>query len=237
VPVLSEKPLSHTWDGVEDLVELASRPGAPVSGVAYTRRYIPAHEDARELVASGKLGPMPVGRIMAGQPFTTYRPDYKEIYYSNRAQGGGCVLDFASHFVDLMQYYLGRIDSVRGYWKHAMLEGVEVEDTVAAALEFSSGAIGTLHVNQYQPVNENIIDFCGDKTLLRMLEPGWTAQVFSSGAESWEPLALRPGDYFEGLNRQAAGFLAAINGGAPMHTSIADAANTLRACLDLLEAG
>ena len=41
VPVLSEKPLSHAWDGVEELIELSEGPIAPPSGVAYVRRYHP----------------------------------------------------------------------------------------------------------------------------------------------------------------------------------------------------
>ena len=237
VAVLSEKPLSHAWDGVEDLVELARGSAAPPSGVAYTRRYIPAHERARDMVASGKLGRMLVARITAGQPFTTYRPNYRQIYYASRAQGGGCVLDFASHFIDLMQFYLGPIKSAAGYCRHSALEGVEVEDTVAAAFDFSGGALGTLHVNQYQPVNESIIDFCGVDSCLRVLEPGFTGKVFRTGSQEWEELDLGPGDYGEALKRQAAAFLAAIDGGPPMRTGIADAANTLRMCLDLLETG
>lgn len=235
VPVLSEKPLSQAWDGVEELVELSQKPGAPPSGIAYTRRYIPAHADAQKMVASGKFGDMKVMRIAAGQPFTTYRPDYKQIYYASHAQGGGCILDFTSHFIDLVQFYLGPAKSACGWGKHLSIEGVSVEDTVAMALEFESGALGTIHVNQYQPVNENIIDFCGEDACVRILEPGLTGQVFQKGNEEWVDLNLSPGDYLEGIRQQAGAFLAAIDGGPAMRTSIADAANTLRLCLDLLK--
>lgn len=235
VPVLSEKPLSHNWDGVEELVKLSAKPGAPPSGVAYTRRYVPAHHEAAEMVKSGKLGSMPVARIVAGQPFTTYRPDYRQTYYASRAMGGGCMLDFTSHFVDLLQFYLGHIRAARGFLRHSVLEGVEVEDTVAMALDFESGTLGTVHVNQYQPVNENVIDFCGERTCLRMLEPGFSGELFGSGFEEWQNLELPPGDYAEALKRQAGAFLAAIDGGPAMRCGIADAANTLRACLDVME--
>ena len=104
IPVLSEKPLSHSWEGVDELVDLSKREGSPPSGVAYVRRYHPAHERAHELLASGELGEMLAVRITAGQPFTKYRPDYRQIYYASREQGGGCMLDSASHFVDLVQW-------------------------------------------------------------------------------------------------------------------------------------
>ena len=118
VPVLTEKPLSQAWDGVEELIALADKEGAPPSGVAYTRRYVPAHRKAQEIVASGELGPILAVRVLAGQPFTSYRPDYRQTYYASRAMGGGCTLDFASHFVDLVQFYAGPINSICGYPRH-----------------------------------------------------------------------------------------------------------------------
>ena len=236
VPVLSEKPLSHAWEGVEELVELARRPGASTSGVAYTRRYVPAHQHLRAMLASGELGQIPVLRMSVGQPFTTYRPDYRQIYYANRQMGGGCTLDFASHFIDLAQFYLGRIASARGYARHLVLEGVSVEDTGAISFEFAgSGALGSLSINQYQPVYENLIDFCGPDACLRLVEPSYETRIWRRGSDGWEDIPLPQGDYIEGLRLQAAAFLAAIDGGPAMSCSIEEAANTLRVCLDIMK--
>ena len=234
IPVLSEKPLSHSWDGVEDLIELAESQGAPPSGVAYVRRYHPAHERAREFLASGELAEMLGIRITSGQPFTKYRPDYRQIYYASREMGGGCALDCASHMVDLVQWYLGRINAVSGFARHMALEGVEVDDTVSASFDFANGALGSLHVNQYQPLNETRIELFGPEGVLRIIEPGFACQVWRKDAEDWEDLPVEPGDYAEALRRQAAGFLSAIDGGPPMRTSVRDAANTLRLCLELI---
>ena len=233
-PILSEKPLSHSWDGVEELIELAESPGAPPSGVAYVRRYHPAHERMRAFLASGEFGEILGIRITAGQPFAKYRPDYRQIYYASYEMGGGCALDCASHMVDLVQWYLGRISSMQGYARHMALEGVEVDDTVSVAFDFDNGALGSLNVNQYQPLNETRIELFGPEGVLRIIEPGFACQVWRKDAEDWEELAVEPGDYAEALRRQAAGFLAAINGGPALRTSIRDAANTLRLCLDLL---
>jgi len=237
VNVLCEKPLSHNWDGVEDLVDLAQSRPEVVTGVAFVRRYHPAHEYGRELARSGQLGDVLAVRISSGQPFTTYRPDYREIYYSSRDRGGGCTLDFASHFLDLVQYYCGPVKSVQGYARHLALKGVEVDDTVAASFDFeTSPALGVLHVNQFQPVNENLLEFAGTEGCLRIREPSFQCEVFSKGASSWDAVHIYGGDYLDALRRQAAAFLAAIGGGEPMKTSFADAARTLRRCLDLLEA-
>lgn len=235
VPVLSEKPLSHAWDGVERLVDAASKPDAPTSGVAYVRRYHPAHERARDFLASGALGEMLETRIVGGQPFTTYRPDYRQIYYASRAMGGGCLLDCASHMIDLVQYYLGAADSMCGHIRHLALEGVEVEDTVSLSLDFRSGALGTIHVNQFQPLNETCIEFSSVDGMMRIVEPGFACRIWRKGATDWEDFEVEPGDYAYALQLQAGAFIAAIDGGPPMRTSFAEAANTLRLCLDVLE--
>jgi predicted dehydrogenase len=236
VPVLSEKPLSHSWEGVEELLEIASRPDAPPSGVAYVRRYHPAHERAKEFLDSGELGQMLCLRITAGQPFTKYRPDYRQIYYASREMGGGCLLDCASHFIDLAQWYLGPIGSMCGHLAHLALEGVEVEDTVSLSFDFSeTGYLGSLHVNQYQPLNESRIELCGAEGVLRIIEPDFTCRIWRKDSEDWEEVPLPSADYADALRRQAAAFLAAIDGGPPLRTSFADAAHTLRLCLSLLE--
>ncbi len=237
IPVLSEKPLSHAWDGVEDLIELSEAPGAPPSGVAYVRRYHPVHRRAAELIASGELGEMLVCRVNAGQPFTTYRPDYREIYYARRDMGGGCLLDCASHYIDLVQSYLGPIGELNGIARHLALEGVEVEDAVALSFDFSrNGALGTMNINQFQPPNEGILEFAGEGGFLRIIEPEFRRQVFRKGSTDWENVDTEQADYLEAMRRQAQAFVDAIDGGPALLTSIRDAAHTLRLCLKLLDA-
>ena len=236
VPVLSEKPLSHAWEGVEELIELSESPGAPPSGVAYVRRYHPLHQMAARLIASGELGEMFVCRVNAGQPFTTYRPDYREIYYARRDMGGGCLLDGASHYIDLVQSYLGPIGEFNGIIRHLALEGVEVDDAVALSFDFSrNGALGTMNVNQFQPPNECFIEFAGTDGFLRIYEPSFKCEVFRKGATDWENVEVEQVDYLEAMRRQAQAFVDVVGDGPPLLTSIRDAAHTLRLCLNLLD--
>ena len=237
IPVLSEKPLSHAWEGVDELIELSEGVIAPPSGVAYVRRYHPAHRAAADLIASGELGEMLVCRVNSGQPFTTYRPDYREIYYAHREMGGGCLLDCASHYIDLVQSYMGPIHGMTGIIRHLALEGVEVEDAVALSFDFfRNEALGTMNVNQFQPPNEGILEFAGEGGFLRITEPGFACKVFRKGSTDWEDLEVEQVDYLEAMRRQAEAFIAAIDGGPPLLTSIRDAAHTLRLCLKLLDA-
>lgn len=238
IPVLSEKPLSHGWDGVDELIELSEQPGAPPSGVAYVRRYHPLHRKAAEMIASGGLGKIVICRVNAGQPFTTYRPDYREIYYARRDMGGGCLLDAASHYIDLVQSYLGPIAEFQGIIRHLVLEGVEVEDAVALSFGFyRNGALGTMNVNQFQPPNECAIEFAGEDGILRIFEPGFGCRVFRKGATDWEDMEVEQADYLEAMRRQAQAFVDAIGGGPALLTSIREAAHTLRLCLGIISKG
>ena len=236
VAVLSEKPLSQSWEGVKELLDIAGQRDAPPSGVAYVRRYHPMHERALEIITSGEVGPMLAVRVNGGQHFPTYRPDYRQIYYASRAQGGGCVLDYASHFLDLVQWFLGPIKAISGFARHLALEGVDVEDAATLSFTFRDTArVGSLHINQFQPLNENTIELCGLGGVLRIIEPSFEGRIWRQSATQWEELQVEPADYTEALRRQAAAFVATIDGGPPMRTSLTDAAHTLRICLDFLK--
>ncbi len=191
--MLCEKPLSHNWDGVEDLVSLAQGHPEVVTGVAFVRRYHPAHEYGRELARSGQLGDVLAVRISSGQPFTTYRPDYREIYYSSRERGGGCTLDFASHFLDLLQYYCGPSRDP-GICQASGLKGVEVDDTVAGFLDFeTSPALGVLHVNQIPAGGTKPAGVVPERRAACASGARFQCEVVSKGASAWDAVHLRWG--------------------------------------------
>jgi predicted dehydrogenase len=62
--------------------------------------------------------------------------------------GGGALGDLASHVVDLARYLVGEIDSVSAE-SATFVGGREVDDAVAAAVRFASGAIGTVEATRF----------------------------------------------------------------------------------------
>ena len=54
---------------------------------------------------------------------------------------GGTLVTQGIHFIDLLQYLLGDVESVRAHIA-TQLVNVEVEDTAVATLKFKSGALG-----------------------------------------------------------------------------------------------
>ena len=102
VPMLIEKPVSTSVEGIDQLRQLLRSRGL-VAAVGYDLRAHPLLQEMKKAIASGRFG-QPVQFIAAcGQHFPTYRPAYREIYYRDRATGGGAIQDALTHILDAME--------------------------------------------------------------------------------------------------------------------------------------
>ena len=58
-------------------------------------------------------------------------------------EGGGVLVNQAPHQLDLLQWYMGPIDELFGYWDNLNHPYIEVEDTAIAVLRFKSNGLLT----------------------------------------------------------------------------------------------
>src|SRR6185295_6221073 len=204
--------------------------------VAYVLRGHPAAQAVRDVVRSGELGPLLEVVINSGQHFPTFRPAYRQIYYTRRETGGGAVQDAATHLFNLAQYMAGRFDWVFCDFAHQALEGVEVEDTVHAIARADGGKVlVSVSMNQFMAPNETIARFnCKNGSAeIRFHEARWG--VFRHGDEGWkwsEPLVQELDDLFR---LQAKRFLDTVAGKAENICTFDDALHTLSINLAALE--
>lgn len=140
--VLVEKPLDVTTERADALTEECERAGVKL-GVFFQDRVAPDVRRLKEFVGSGGLG----RPLLVSARVRWYRPP--EYYAGSRwrgtwaLDGGGALMNQGVHTLDLLLWILGGVKSV--YAKaFTALHDIEVEDTVAATLEFESGAVGTL---------------------------------------------------------------------------------------------
>jgi len=139
LPVLVEKPIAHTLEAGERLVEAAEKADAKLL-VGHHRPHSPILHKAVETVKSGILGPI-VGVIGSA---VFYKPAG---YYDGpnawrRQPGGGPILINMIHEVGNLRAMVGEIVAVQAFTSNAT-RGFEVEDTVAIGLRFANGALGT----------------------------------------------------------------------------------------------
>ena len=227
VNLLIEKPLSTSLEGVEQLRKLIRRRGLVVA-MGYVLRCHPSLRAMRSALESGRFG-RPVQLIVqAGQHFPTYRPAYRDIYYADRATGGGAIQDALTHLINAAQWLVGPADRVVVDAAHKVLEGVEVEDTVGM-LSRHGDVLGSFAMNQHQAPNElTITVVCTQGTVRWQLHRHRWCWM----EKPEEPWQEEPAG---GLERdtmfiaQAGAFLDAVEGSSPALCTLDEGVDTLRA--------
>jgi predicted dehydrogenase len=196
-------------------------------------RHHPALRAMRDAIHGGRFG-RPVQLVaVCGQHFPTYRPAYREIYYTDRATGGGAVQDALTHTMNAGQWLAGPIDRVAADVAHQVLDGVDVEDT-AHVLARHGEVLASYSLNQYQAPNEF--------TMTVVCERGTCRFQLHKHCWAWvqRPDAPWHEEGISGLQRddlfiaQANAFLNLLDGSAEPTCSLAEAVQTLRTNLAVL---
>ncbi|MGE5170840.1 MAG: Gfo/Idh/MocA family protein [Rudaea sp.] len=138
IPALIEKPVADTVEAGRRLCDAAERTGARLL-VGHHRRHSAILARACDVVQSGALGPL----VAVTGSALFYKPD---AYFDEGAwrcqAGGGPVLINMIHEIASLRALCGEIVAVQAMASNAR-RGFPVEDTVAIALRFGSGALGT----------------------------------------------------------------------------------------------
>jgi predicted dehydrogenase len=237
--VFVEKPLTlDEHDGVA-LVEAAQGRGR-VNQVGYFLRFNPVLREVRRLLRAGAVGEVVhyknemYGRAVVRTSKGSWRADKK--------MGGGCLLDFASHCLDLSDALFGPVKDVRGSVLKR-LYSEDVEDAAYATLVHESGASGNVLVTWSddsfrRPYNR--VEVLGregrlvaDRQEFRIyrrreseelgLAKGWTVKYLPE-LEHGVRYSLRGADFTEQLDH----FVDRVGRGAATDCTFADALRTDR---------
>ncbi len=143
IHVFCEKPFSLTREEGEELVALA-RQKSLINQVGYHNHFIGTFRELKRLLQQNVLGDLvhfsgeAYGPVVTKEKGGTWR--------SKSSEGGGCLFDYASHVLNLIQEVLGRPTNINGsFLKSIFSKGVE--DAVYSLLTLESGLTGTLLVN------------------------------------------------------------------------------------------
>lgn len=232
--VFIEKPLSTKLDGIAELSAAIQQRGATV-GVAYVYRAQPALAAMRAALRSGRFG-APVQIVATcGQHFPLYRPAYRDIYYKDRATGGGAVQDALTHVMNAGEWLVGAVTELAADLDHKVLEGVTVEDTVHVITRHGA-VMGSFSLNQHQAPNETAITVICERGTVRfeVHQNRWRWVTQPGGEWNDEPGAPMERDTW--FTCQAHAFLDAVEGKAPVLCTLDEAAQTLRVNLAILRA-
>ena len=142
---------------------------------SFNYRVVPALVLAKNLISDGKLGKIFHFRAKYLQEWIV-DPDFPMIWRLRKElAGSGALGDLGSHIIDLARFLCGEITSTAAITKTFIKERndeatgkkekVDVDDAVAALVEFENGAIGTIEASRFCPgrKNYNNIEINGEK--------------------------------------------------------------------------
>jgi len=149
VHVLMEKPLASSLEDCDAIIAAGAAGGA-VIGMVSQRRFYPPCRRIRHALDAGQLGRPILGSavIFGWRDEAYYRSDPWR--GSWLGEGGGVLVNQASHQLDLLLWYLGEAAEAFGYWGNLNHPTIEVEDTAVAVVRFRSGALGNILVSNSQ---------------------------------------------------------------------------------------
>ena len=160
--VVSEKPMAISLEGADSLIAACADNGVRLF-VVKQNRLNPAIQLLKRAVEKGRFG-----RIHSAN--CTVRWARPQEYYDQApwrgtwAMDGGAFMNQASHYVDLIQWLAGPVDSVVAMTA-TQERRIEAEDSGAAVLRFRNGAIGVLDVTMltYPKNLEGSLTILGDR--------------------------------------------------------------------------
>ncbi len=154
--VLAEKPIDVTYRKAVSLVQTCRKEGVK-SGVVSQHRFSRAIQRVRHAAQSGELG-----RLISGDASIKWYRTQR--YYDNgdwrgtyALDGGGCLMNQAIHYVDVLQWIMGGVASVQAQTRTAA-HAIEVEDVANALVEFRNGATGVIQgsTSSYPGMKERV---------------------------------------------------------------------------------
>lgn len=165
--VITEKPMATRWEDGKRMVAAADAAGVRLFVVKQNRR------NATLQLLKRAVEKKRFGRLyMVNLNVFWTRP--AEYYRSAKWRGtwefdGGAFMNQASHYVDLLDWIVGPVESLQAYTA-TLARDIEVEDTGVISLRWRNGALGSMNVTMltYPRNMEGSITILGENGTVRV---------------------------------------------------------------------
>ena len=181
--VMCEKPMAKTAEGARQMCAAARESGKKLA-IGYQHRMKPQARFAKEYIESGALGEIYYANCLAIRRRGT--PNWG-VFLDEAAQGGGPIIDIATHSLDLTLYLMNNYEPDMVVGKtHKKLEHPEagniwgdngvsttpLEEAACAFIRMKNGATILLEtswaLNTDEPIQEGSCVLCGSKAGLSL---------------------------------------------------------------------
>lgn len=165
--VMTEKPMATRWHDGLRMVRACDEANVRLFVVKQNRRNATL-QLLKQAVDADRFGRIYMVNVNV---FWT-RP--QEYYDSSAWRGtwefdGGALMNQASHYVDLLDWLIGPIESIQAYTA-TLARDIEVEDTAVLSVKWRSGTLGSMNVTMltYPKNLEGSITIIGEKGTVRV---------------------------------------------------------------------
>jgi UDP-N-acetyl-2-amino-2-deoxyglucuronate dehydrogenase len=165
--VMTEKPMATRWTDGLNMVRACDEAGVHLFVVKQNRRNATL-QLLKKAVEKGRFGRIHMVTINV---FWSRPQSY---YDSAKWRGtwefdGGALMNQASHYVDLVDWLIGPVESVQAYVA-TLARNIQVEDTATVGVRWRSGALGSINVTMltYAKNLEGSITIIGEKGTVRI---------------------------------------------------------------------
>lgn len=166
--VVTEKPMATRWEDGKRLVKACDEAGVRLF-VVKQNRCNPTIRLLKRAIERHRFGRIYMVNVNV---FWTRPQAY---YDSAKWRGtwefdGGAFMNQASHYVDLLDWLIGPVESVQAFTA-TLARNIEVEDTGVMSIKWRSGALGSMSVTMltYPKNFEGSITIIGERGTVRIL--------------------------------------------------------------------
>ena len=226
VHLFIEKPLSHSLEGVEELLK-AEKDNNIVAMVGYVLRYDIGARQFKEWLTDKRIGRILHARIECGSYLPDWRPDqdYRKTVSALSELGGGVLLEL-SHEIDYLHWFFGKPIDIQAQIINSKVLDINVEDQADLLITSEQGYPISMQIdfNRRHVKREcTIITTEGELT--------WNAV---KKKVVWKPINAEELEFDYNSKRddiykkQLKKFIECIENGAKPHVSIKDGIRTLK---------
>ncbi|MCX7796421.1 MAG: Gfo/Idh/MocA family oxidoreductase [bacterium] len=141
--IIAEKPIEVTLERIDKMIEECEKNDVALAGI-FNNRYNKNYRIVYDMIKKGRFG-----NLILGDVYVKWYRD-KEYYTRSswrgtwRFDGGGALMNQSIHFIDLLQWYMGPVESIKAYTTQAVHKYIETEDLGVAIIRFKNGALGVI---------------------------------------------------------------------------------------------
>ncbi len=229
--IFLEKPVSHNFEGVDELWNLCNKMNLHVL-VGFQFRFHPILKQIKAWIDANVIGSVVSAHAHWGEDVKSWHPweNYKESYSVRSDLGGGAILTL-SHPIDYLYWLFGDVEKVYATTLTTRCIDSDVESVAQIVLHFKTGSVGSVYLDYLQRPARHTLDIVGNKGFVTYDFYKGSAKLFKNGELAIESIAPDGNKRNSIFIAQLEHFLNCIKGESSPICPLKDGAHVLKIAL------